>query len=206
MASSEGKRSDGDVEIIEKSSPYRGYFGITRYWLRHRLHDGGWTKPLMREVFERGHTVTVLPYDPLTDRVVLVEQFRIGAYAAGRTPWLTEAVAGTMELGENPEDLARREVLEETGCQVSDLEYIGTILLSPGASTETTAMYCGRVDSTGAGGIHGLPHEGEDILVSVVPADEAIARVADGPVANGYAVIPLQWLALNRERLRKKWR
>ena len=101
--------------------------------------------------------------------------------------------------------MARREVLEEAGCQVTTLERIGTFLLSSGASSETTAMYCGRVDSRGVGGIHGLTHEGEDILVGVVPADEAIARVANGSISNGYAVIPLQWLALNRERLQKKW-
>ncbi len=200
------KRQDNDVDIIEKSSPYRGYFRIDRYLLRHRMHDGGWTTPLMREVFERGQTVAVLPYDPVADAVVFIEQFRIGAYAAGLAPWLTEAVAGTIEPGENAEDVARREVLEETGCKVDGLEYIGTILLSSGASSETTAMYCGRIDAKDAGGIHGLPHEGEDILVSVVPTDEAIARVANGQIANGYAVIPLQWLALNRERLRKKWR
>lgn len=199
------KQADKRVEVIEKSSPYRGYFRIDRYLLRHRMHDGGWTTPLMREVFERGQTVAVLPYDPVADTVVLIEQFRIGAYAAGLEPWLTEVVAGTIEAGEDAEDVARREVLEEAGCSVTALERIGTFLLSSGASSETTVMYCGRVDSRGVGGIHGLPHEGEDILVSVVPADDAIARVASGAIANGYAVIPLQWLALNRERLRKKW-
>lgn len=199
------KQIDKRVEVIEKSSPYRGYFRIDRYLLRHRMHDGGWTTPLMREVFERGQTVAVLPYDPLADAVVLIEQFRIGAYAAGLDPWLTEVVAGTIEAGEDAEDVARREVLEEAGCQVKELERIGTFLLSSGASSETTAMYCGRVDSRGVGGIHGLAHEGEDILVGVVPADEAIARVANGGISNGYAVIPLQWLALNRERLQKKW-
>jgi ADP-ribose pyrophosphatase len=199
------KRSDNQVDIIEKSSPYRGYFHVDRYLLRHRMHDGGWTTPLMREVLERGHTVTILPYDPLADAVVVIEQFRIGAYTAGWDPWLTEVVAGTIEPGEDPEDVARREVREEAGCSVTDIERIGTILLTPGASSETTAMYCGRVDSRGVGGVHGLPHEGEDILVNVVPANEAIARVADGEIANGYAVIPLQWLALNRDRLRKKW-
>lgn len=200
------KQVDKRVEVIEKSSPYRGYFRVDRYLLRHRMHDGGWTTPLMREVFERGQTVAVLPYDPAADTVVLIEQFRIGAYAAGLEPWLTEVVAGTMEVGDNAEEVARREVLEEAGCSVTELERIGTFLLSSGASSETTAMYCGRVDSRGVGGVHGLPHEGEDILVSVVPADEAIARVAGGEIANGYAVIPLQWLALNRERLRTLWR
>ncbi len=200
------KQIDKRVEVIEKSTPYRGYFRIDRYLLRHRMHDGGWTTPLMREVFERGQTVAVLPYDPLADAVVLIEQFRIGAYAAGLDPWLTEVVAGTIETGEDAEDVARREVLEEAGCQVTELERIGTFLLSSGASSETTTMYCGRVDSLGVGGIHGLPHEGEDILVSVAPAEEAIARVANGGITNAYAVIPLQWLALNRVRLRTLWR
>ncbi|MFQ5995116.1 MAG: NUDIX domain-containing protein [Acidiferrobacterales bacterium] len=201
------KRTSADerVEILEKSSPFRGYFRIDRYRLRHRKHDGGWTPPLTREVLERGQTVAILPYDPIADTVVLIEQFRIGAYAAELEPWLTEVVAGTVEPGEDPEAVARREVVEEAGCQVTEVERIGKILLSSGASSETTTMYCGRVDSGGVGGIHGLEHEGEDILVSVLSADVAIAQVASGQIANAYAIIPLQWLALNRERLREAW-
>lgn len=193
------------VEILERVEAYRGYFRVDRYRLRHRTHDGGWTPPLTREVLERGQTVALLPYDPDRDAVVLIEQFRIGAFAAGKDAWLTEVVAGTIEPGESPQDVARRETFEEAGCVVGELEHIGDVLLSCGASSETTAMFCGRVDSRSVGGVHGIAAEGEDILATVVPAVEAIAQVTRGEIANGYSVIPIQWLALNRQRLRKEW-
>lgn len=200
-------RADDDarVEILEHTRAYGGFFKLDRYNLRHRKHDGGWTPPLVREVLERGRTVALLPYDPVRDAVVLIEQFRIGAYTAGLDAWQTEVIAGVIEPGENAADVARREAVEEAGCQVTDLERIGSVLLSSGASSEVSEMFCGRVDSAGVGGIHGLAHEGEDIRVTVVPAGEAIAHVTDGTVISGYAVIPLQWLALNRERLRNEW-
>jgi len=196
---------DDRVEILERTQAYGGFFTLDRYNLRHRKHDGGWTPPLVREVLERGRTVALLPYDPVRDAVVLIEQFRIGAYTAGLDAWQTEVIAGVIEPGEAAADVARREAVEEAGCRVTDVERIGSVLLSSGASSEVSEMFCGRVDSAGVGGIHGLAHEGEDIRVSVVPAVEAIAQMNDGAVISGYAVIPLQWLALNRERLRSEW-
>lgn len=198
--------SDDDrVEILDRDRAYRGFFSLDRYDLRHRKHDGGWTPPLTREVLERGRTVALLPYDPVADAVVLIEQFRIGAYTAGLDAWQVEAVAGVIEPGEAADEVARRETMEEAGCRVTEMERIGAVLLTSGACSEVSEMFCGRVDSAGAGGIHGLDHEGEDIRVTVVPAVEAIDKLNDGPVMSGYAVIPLQWLALNRERLRAEW-
>ncbi len=194
-----------DVEIIEKTTPYQGYFQVDVYRLRHRKFDGGWTQPLTRELFERGHATAVLLYDPERDAVVLVEQFRIGAHAAGFDPWLVEVVAGIIEAGEDPADVARREAVEEAGRVITDLEQIGTFFPSPGGSSETLVRYCGRVDSRGAGGVHGLDHEGEDIRVVVLPPDEALARVMATKGANANAVIALLWLALNRESLRARW-
>jgi len=201
------RSTDGDnrVEILDRGEVYSGYFELARYRLRHRKHAGGWTPPLVREVLNRGHTVALLPYDPLRDTVVLIEQFRIGAYAAGLEPWQVEAVAGVIEPGEEAGDVARRETMEEAGCEVGELEAIGAILLSSGASSETSHMFCGRVSSDGVGGVHGLADEGEDIRAIVVPALEAIARVSDAAAISAYTVIPLQWLAINRERLRDQW-
>ena len=196
---------DPRVEILDYQAAYRGYFHIDRYTVKHHKHEGGWTPPLMREVMERGNSVTVLPYDPVRDSVVLIEQFRIGAFAAGMEAWQTEIVAGIVEPGESPEDVARREAVEEAGCEVRDLELIGKILMSSGACTEVCTMFCGRVDAHGVGGIHGVPEEGEDIRATVVPAQSAIAQVESGEIHTGYAIIPLQWLALNRERLRQAW-
>jgi ADP-ribose pyrophosphatase len=148
----------------------------------------------------------VLPYDPVADSVVLIEQFRIGAFVAGHPPWLVEAVAGVVEPGESPEATARREVQEEAGCDVLALERIGVVLPSPGAVAESCSLYCARVDSTAAGGIRGLTHESEDILVRPVPAREAIGGALEGSIVSAYAVLPLLWLGLNRQRLRDRWR
>src|SRR5689334_15670486 len=143
-----------DVEILEKSERYRGYFRIDRYCLRHRLFAGGWSGQIEREVFERGHAVGVLPYDPAADAVVLIEQFRIGALVAGMEPWLIEVVAGIIEEGEAPEDVARRETLEEAGLEIRALMPMCRYIVSPGGSSESVRLYCARVDSRGAGGIH----------------------------------------------------
>ena len=193
------------VEVLKKKTPYKGYFQMDSYHLRHCKYDGGWTAPMSREVFERGHAAAVLPYDPDRDCVVLIEQFRIGAYAAGVEPWLIEVVAGIIGAGEDPKDVVRREAIEEAGCEIQDLVPIGTFLMTPGGSSETLAMYCGRVDSAGAGGLYGLDHEHEDIRCFVVPADEALPMVMACDCPNANSVIALQWLLLNRAELKRHW-
>jgi ADP-ribose pyrophosphatase len=173
--------------------------------VRHKRFGGGWTEVMSRELFERGHAAVALPYDPARDVVVLIEQVRIGAYAAGFAPWLIEPVAGILEPGETPEEVARREAVEEAGCEIAELEPIGKVLASPGGSSEVLHLNCGRVDSAGVGGIHGLEHEHEDIRAFTLPLDTALERLAKGEYNKAITVMTLQWLALNRERLKKKW-
>lgn len=194
-----------DVQILEKSTPFQGYFRIDRYTLRHARHDGGWTAPMTREIFERGHAVGVLMYDPARDQVGLIEQFRPGALAAGWEPWLVEIVAGIIDDGESTETVAIREAQEEADAQITDLLPVCRYLVTPGGSTETMQLYCGRVDASQLSGVHGLPHEGEDIRVFAVAADEAIAWVDSGKVHNSMTIIALQWLALHRDELRRRW-
>lgn len=193
------------VEVVEKVTAFQGYFRIDRYKLRHTLFAGGMSGVMTRELFERGHAVGVLPYDPQADAVVMIEQFRIGAYAAGWRPWLLEIVAGIIEEGESHAEVSKRETKEETGVEVSDLVPVHHYLVSPGGATETCAIYCGRVDATKAQGIHGLGEEHEDIRVVVLSADEAIAKLESGQVVNAAAIIALQWLALKRGELRRRW-
>ena len=197
--------TEKDVDILEKTEAFKGYFRVDRYRLRHRLFSGGWSPEITREVFERGHAAAVLPYDPARDAVVLIEQFRIGAYAADHKPWLLEVVAGIIEGGEPPEEVVRREAVEEAGCTITDLVPIATYLVSPGGTSESISIFCGRVDSKGLGGIHGLASEHEDIRVIVMPFAEAEDRLRAGQIDNATALISLQWLALNRERLREIW-
>jgi ADP-ribose pyrophosphatase len=195
-----------DVEIIDKSLRYKGFFEIVSYRFRHRLFAGGWSGEIQREVFERGLAVGVLPYDPAADAVVLIEQFRIGALVARMAPWQTEIVAGIIEEGEKIEDVARREAEEEAGAAVGELIPIFRYLVSPGGASESVQLYCGRVDSRGLGGFHGLADENEDIRVWVQSADDALAALDAGKIGNAVTIIALQWLALNRERLRTLWR
>ena len=196
--------ADG-VELLDKSERYSGFFRINRYRLRHRLFAGGWSGAIEREVFERGHAVGVLPYDPVADSLVLIEQFRIGALVAGMSPWLIEVVAGIIEEGEAPEEVARRETQEEAGLEILALMPMCRYLVSPGGSSESVRLYCGRVDSRGAGGIHGLAEEHEDIRVDHLPYGEAMRLLEEGLVTNSVSLIALQWLALHRDRVRAAW-
>ncbi len=195
-----------NVEIIDKTLRYKGFFEIVRYRFRHRLFAGGWSGEIEREVFERGHAVAVLPYDPAADAVVLIEQFRIGAFVAGMAPWQIEIVAGIIEEGEAPEDVARREAEEEAGAAIGALIPICRYLVSPGGASESVQLYCGRVNSKGLGGIHGLPHENEDIRVEVQPFAAVLETLKAGKIGNAVTIVALQWLALNRDRVRAAWR
>ncbi len=194
-----------DVEILEKTVCFEGFFRIERYRLRHRLFSGDWSHPLVRELFERGHAAAVLPYDPIRDEVILIEQFRVGALNAPGGPWLMEIVAGIIEADETTEDVVKRESIEEANCIITDLIPLYNFLVSPGGTTESVALFCGRVDTTHAGGVHGASEEGEDIKVHVVAVDTALALLQAGKINSVSAIIALQWLALNRDHVRTIW-
>lgn len=197
--------SSKKIELVRKTTEYEGFFKLNRYCLRHELYAGGMSRPLIRELLERGHAAAVLPFDPVRDEVVLIEQFRIGAYARGDTPWLLEIIAGVIHDGESAEAVARREAEEEADLRLDALEPVCGYYVSPGGTSEFVRVYCARVDAATAGGVHGLPEEGEDIRVVVMPFAEAMRALADGRVRTSPAVVALQWLALNHDDLRRRW-
>ncbi|MFO7579819.1 MAG: NUDIX domain-containing protein [Nitrosomonas halophila] len=192
-------------EVLEKVICFQGFFRMERYRLRHHKFDGGWSRPITRELLERGHAAAVLPYDPERDRVVLIEQFRAGAMSAPGGPWLLEIVAGMIDTDESAEQVVTRESVEEAGCHVSDLIPLYDYLVSPGGTTERIALFCGRVDTTGIGGIHGQAEEDEDIKVHVMALAQARALLNSGRIGSASAIIALQWLLLNREIVRQRW-
>jgi len=195
-----------DVQVLEKTPVYAGYLKVYRYRLRHRLHAGGMSDAIDRELIDRGQAVSVLPYDPVRDAVVLIEQFRVGAMAAGLPPFQIECVAGIIDENETPEQVARRETMEEAGIEVRALRRIGRLLLSPGVLSETATLYCGWVDARGCDGIRGLAHEHEDIRVFALPFAEAMRWVESEKILLSPTVVSLQWLGLHRESLRAAWR
>lgn len=194
-----------DYEILQRKRLFKSYLALDSVTLRHRLHAGGTSPPLTRDLLVRGPAVAVLLYDPQRDEVALIEQFRVGALAAGMSPWVIETIAGMIEPGESPRDVALRETREEAGAAPTALIRVCRHLASPGCTDETVELFIGRVDTSGLGGVHGLAEEGEDIRVVVMPLDDALLACEDGRIANAMTLIALQWLALNRGKLATRW-
>ncbi|ALL19135.1 ADP-ribose diphosphatase [Enterobacter asburiae] len=195
-----------DVEIIARETLYSGFFSMDLYRFRHRLFNGEMSGEIRREIFERGHAAVLLPFDPVRDEVVLVEQIRIAAYDVSESPWLLEMVAGMIEEGESVEDVARREALEEAGLVVGRTKPVLSYLASPGGTSERLSIMVGEVDATTAEGIHGLADENEDIRVHVVSREQAYQWVEEGKIDNAASVIALQWLQLHYQTLRNEWK
>lgn len=190
-----------NVKILNKQTLYNGFFRMEKYHLQHELFAGGWSGEMQRELFERGNCVAVVLYDPKRDEVILVEQFRVGAVENPiNTPWLIEIVAGITEENEQPDEVARREAIEEAGCEILELIKINRFYLSPGGSSEQITLFCGLVNSENVGGIHGVAHENEDILVRAVPFSDAYEMVINNKIDSAIPILAIQWLALNRQQ------
>lgn len=196
---------DKDFEVLHREIIYQGFFRVEKYRLKHTLFGGGWSSEITRELFRRGSCVAVLLYDPTADKVVLIEQFRAGAILRPEKAWLIEIVAGAIEEGESAVEVAYRESLEEAGCEIQQLMIINEFYTTPGGSSEWITLFCGKVDSTEVGGIHGLDHEDEDIWVRTVDFSQAYLMLKNGEIDSAIPIIAIQWLALNREQLRQDW-
>ena len=198
-----------DVNVEQKTSEYRGFFSIDKFTLKHKLYAGGYSDSFTRELFLRDPAAGVLLYDPKLDAVVLVEQFRIGALLdaqrQGASPWCLEVVAGILAPTESAAELSRREAMEEAGCVIQALEPICEYYNSPGGSNERISLYCGQIDATNAGGIYGLAEEHEDIRAIVLSFDEAWVLLQEGRMNNAMAIIAMQWLYINRDKLKERW-
>jgi ADP-ribose pyrophosphatase len=193
------------IEVIDRERCFDGFLRLVRYRLRHSAFAGGWGPVIVRERLEYLNAVAAILYDANRDQVVMVEQFRIGALEHGRRAWTLEPVGGILQTGEDATEVVRREAVEEAGCKILDLESIGTYHVSPGTSADRVRLFCGRVDATLARGIHGLPEEGEDTRVAVIDTEQAIGELYSGRIDTSAAIIAIQWLAMNRGRLRVQW-
>ncbi|QTL37130.1 MULTISPECIES: NUDIX domain-containing protein [Pseudoalteromonas] len=194
-----------DVVLDEPERCYNKFFKIDLYRFKHALFGGGQSQTICREILERGHAVAVLPYDPATDQVLLIEQIRIGALATKDSPWLLECIAGMAEGSQDYEGVVRKEAMEEAGLALDELHYMTSYLSSPGGSTERLYLYLAKADLSQAGGIYGLPEEGEDIKVHVMPFSEALTRLENEEIDNAATVISLQWLALHKAKMLAQW-
>jgi nudix-type nucleoside diphosphatase (YffH/AdpP family) len=199
-------RGPDDVRSCGMARPHTDYFALEEHRLRHRLFDGGWSDEISRTVLSVGDAVTVLPYDPRLDSVLLIEQFRAAMFARGdRCPWAIEAVAGRIDAEMDAETAARREAREEAGVELGRVETIAAYYTTPGYAAEQITSLVGEADLGRAGGLFGVADEHEDIRAFVVPLDEALAGVERGEIDNAPTILSLLWLAQHRGRLRAAW-
>jgi ADP-ribose pyrophosphatase len=198
--------SHPDAEILEAATPFARFLRVDTFRFRHRLFSGEWSGARNYDVLRRGRAVAIILYDPDRDSVVLVEQFRLPALLAGSSPWQLEAAAGIIDTDETPEAVAIRETREETGLTLAgEPIVIQRYLPSNGGSDESVVLFCGRVDSTPAGGVHGLREEHEDIRVVVKTLAEIEGMLDAGAIESGHTLIALYWLLRHRDHLRKQW-
>ena len=198
--------SHPDVETTYTRTSAARHLRIDVFRFRHRLFSGEWSAARSSEVLRRGQAVAIVLYDPDRDRVVLVEQFRLAALLAGSSPWQLEAAAGLIDTEETPQAVAVRETREETGLvMIGDPVPIQRYLSSAGNSDEGIFLFCGRIDSTLAAGVHGVPEEHEDIRVVVKTLAEVEALLDAGAIESGHTLIGLYWLLRHRDRQRRLW-
>ena len=197
----------GDVVIDELSVPFAGFFSVDVMRMRFRRFDGTESPELVREVFIGGDAVTVLPWDPVRDRVLLVEQVRTGPIARGEiNPWQLEPVAGRIDVDETPEQAARREAFEEAGLTLGPMEKVAEYYPTTSAFSEYLYSYVAPADlPDGAAGTFGLAEEAEDIRGHLIDFAELVARMDAGELTNAPVLISIQWLIRHHDSLRQKW-
>jgi ADP-ribose pyrophosphatase len=194
-------RTLDDVDIKSRELLGQGGGKLERFTFRHKRFDGTWSEPIQRDLYTIAEVSMVMPYDPKLDAVILIEQFRTCGLYWGEATWLFEAVAGIVDPGETPPEVAAREAMEEAGCAIAGPVHIATVFSSPGGYGERTYMYAARADLSKVGGLHGLAHEHEDIRAVAVPLDEAYAAAMDGRIRDAKTILMIQWLTTHKSRL-----
>ena len=184
-------------KILDKKNIHDGFFKMNEVTLKYKKYDGSWSNEIKRELFGGAQVSAVLPYDPENKKIILIQQFRPGTINRNCENYLDEIVAGIIDPGETPEDAAKREVFEETGCEIKHLRSIQGYFPAPGSSESFYNLFLGEVIAPKEEIIRGLDNENEDILVRSYSFDEVKIKMENNEILNGLALIALQWFFLN---------
>ena len=184
-------------KIIDKKILHDGFFKMNEVTLKYKKYDGSWTSSIKRELFGGAQVSAVIPYDPIKKELVLIQQFRPGTISKNVGNYLNEIVAGIIDVGENPESTAKRECLEETGCEVKKLIPIQGYFPAPGSSESFYHLFLGEIETFEGTRIMGLDKENEDILVKSYKIEDVKKQMKEGKILNGLTLIALQWFFLN---------
>ena len=185
-----------NYKINQKIKHYDGFFKLYKLNFDHKKHDGKWNTNVSREVFSGAHVATVIPYDPIKKKILLLKQVRAGVLSRNHGPLVTEIVAGIIDEGEIPQETARRECLEETGCDVKKLVDIYSYYPAPGSSESYYHLFLAEIEAFDGEKIFGLDNENEDILVKSYSVDEVKSLLKNKEIINGVTLLALQWFFL----------
>ena len=184
-------------KIINTRKIYSGFFQMNEISLKYKKYNGDWSNTIKRELFGGAQVSAVLPYDPKKKEIVLIQQFRPGTISKNVNNYLNEIVAGIIDPGENPEETAKRECLEETGCKVKKLIPIQGYFPAPGSSESFYHLFLAEIETFNGIRITGLETENEDILVQSYKVENVKKMLENGEFLNGLTLIALQWFFLN---------
>ena len=195
------------VSTHNKSIVYRGFFSVEEHSLSYRKFNEKQSAVVTRSALISSDAVIVLPYDPINDRVLLIEQFRMGPYVKGdEAPWVLEPIAGLIDAGETPESAGIREAREEAHLEIKKFELVARSYPSPGISTEFFHQYVGIVELPDSSNlIAGLLSESEDIRSHIFSYQAFSDLISEGKIKVGPAILIGLWLSKNRDLMREKY-
>ncbi len=186
-----------DYSVISKRNLYKGFFELREITLKYKKHDGEWTNNLKRELFSGAQVAALLPYDPISKKIILINQFRPGIIKQKINPMINEIVAGIVDKNEKPKKAAIRECKEETGCKAKKVKKIISFFPAPGSSESYYHLYLGEIVSFEGHRITGQSHENEDILAKCYSINEIKKMIKKNQIINGLTLIAIQWFLLN---------
>ena len=184
-----------EVKIQSREYLFRGFIQVEKVSLQHRLfNQTEYTPILQRELIHRPEAAGVLIYDDAQQKFALIEQFRVGAMDDSDSAWQLEIIAGVLDGDESPESCIRRESLEESGCEIDELEHLFSFYPSAGACSELFHLYSAQAHLPEQGGVFGMPDEGENIQLHLIDYSEVTHLLTNGRLRNAPVIMALQWL------------
>ncbi len=187
-----------EYEVTLEGSCYEGFFNLYKYNVTYERFNGNKFENVYRECSKKNDVVVALAYDPKLKEILLIEQFRVGAAVRGDNPWILEIVAGFMDKKDEPkEKTAIREIKEETGCDVLEIEEVLNFQTSPGGSASRTYLFLAQVDATSADEYSGLETEHEDIKIHRFSYEQVKKMLVNKQIDNSISIVALQYFFMN---------
>jgi ADP-ribose pyrophosphatase len=195
--------SSDEVDILSREYLFRGFIQVEKVSLRHRLfQQSDYTSVIHRELIQRPEAAGVLIYNDQQQKFALIEQFRIGAMDDQESPWQLEVIAGVLDGDESPESCIRRESLEESGCELQQLQHLFSFYPSAGACAELFHLYSAEAILPEQGGVFGVADEGENIQLHILDYADIRSLLTHGRLRNAPVIMALQWLEQHIKTIR----